>query len=106
MYLKKKCPDCGKTVRMELHIAPGGIPLLECPDCGTIKEDRGWYRYVSNDEANKIIETREPLGLFVHDTGIEMVGIDNRTGDAWTEDFPDLYECLLWLADFDKEDET
>lgn len=37
-------------------------------------------------------------GLFVLDTGIEIVGIDNSTGEAWAEDFPDMTECLLWLA--------
>lgn len=69
----------------------------------TVYEDHGWYKYVSQEQANKIIETREPRGKFVQDTGIEFVGIDNSTGDAWVEEFPDLTECLKWLNDKMKE---
>lgn len=103
MYTEmKKCPDCGKLARMELHIDADGVPILECQSCGTVHEDRSWYRYVSSAEADEIIKTRKPLGLFVLDAGIEIVGIDNRTGDVWTEDFPNLRECLLWLSDLDR----
>lgn len=48
-------------------------------------------------EASNVIETRKPLGLFYCiDNGI-YVGIDNRTGDAWTEDFRDLSAIKKWL---------
>lgn len=44
-----------------------------------------------------------PLGMFwlkdvIEGTGEERyVGIDNRGGDAWTEDFPTKGKCLGWL---------
>ena len=52
----------------------------------------------------EIIETRKPLGCFVYSEGMEVVGVDNRDGDAWTEDFPNLVECLAWLLD-EEDDE-
>jgi len=52
---------------------------------------------VISEEASKIIETREPKGLFyLLDNGVH-VGIDNRTGDAWTEDFKSKAACSKWL---------
>ena len=50
-----------------------------------------------------IIEKREPRGLFLYDTGVEIVGVDNLTGDAWTEEFPDHEECVDWLLSPEKE---
>jgi hypothetical protein len=59
-------------------------------------------REVSNEQANSIIATRVPLGLFytVKQTIGERpyLGIDNSTGDAWTEDFYNLDECIHWLS--------
>ena len=58
---------------------------------------------ISNEEATKIITEREPRGLFYtieNSTGVNVyVGIDNRTGDAWTEDFKSLGACKRWLND-------
>ena len=53
---------------------------------------------VSQEKALEIIETREPRGLFysVEDNGY-IVGIDNTTSDAWTEDFTMLADCINWL---------
>lgn len=48
-------------------------------------------------EATQIIETREPRGMFYCIEGGRYVGIDNRTGDAWTEDFSSLAACKRWL---------
>jgi len=45
-------------------------------------------------------ETRryEPLGLFlVGEAGGTWTGIDNSTGNAWTEEFGTQAECLKWL---------
>lgn len=58
---------------------------------------------VSKVQALQVIETRQPRGLFFV-VGEVVTGIDNRTGDAWTEDFATKRECLKWLADFNKED--
>lgn len=41
----------------------------------------------------------EPLGLFYQqEAGGAWVGIDNGTGHAWTEEFPDKDSCLQWLT--------
>ena len=39
----------------------------------------------------------EPLGLFYLEEREQFVGIDNSTGDAWTEEFADKEGCLRWL---------
>lgn len=52
----------------------------------------------SNAEADKIIDTRAPLGLFYTISDGVYVGIDNRTGDAWVEDFKSLGTCKRWLV--------
>lgn len=54
-------------------------------------------REVMDAEATQIINTREPRGLFYQMDGAIVIGIDNSTGDAWTEDFNSLEECLTWL---------
>ncbi len=49
------------------------------------------------EQAVEIINTRKPLGLF-YCVGINIyTGIDNRDGDAWTEDFKSLSTCKRWL---------
>lgn len=47
--------------------------------------------------ASKIIETRKPLGIFYYNDGDKYIGIDNRTADAWTEEFRSLWSCKKWL---------
>lgn len=54
---------------------------------------------ITKEEADKIIETREPKGMFILKDGKTFVGIDNRTGDAWTEDFKSKSACERWLRD-------
>lgn len=55
--------------------------------------------YVNAKMAEKIIETREPLGKFYIEDGDMYVGIDNSNGDAWTEEFKTLEGCQAWLKD-------
>ena len=50
-------------------------------------------RMITKAEADDIIATREPRGLFYLDTGKSFVGIDNSTGYAWTEEFDTLPKC-------------
>lgn len=52
---------------------------------------------ITSEQANVVIDTREPLGLYylLEDGG--YIGIDNSTGDAWTEEFPNLRQCKEWL---------
>ena len=54
---------------------------------------------VSNQEARKIIDTREPIGLFYEiceRTGL-YVGIDNLYGHANVEELPTKEQCIRWL---------
>lgn len=56
-------------------------------------------RSVSHQDVLRIIESRSPRGLFIeHLEDGSCVGIDNTTGDAWTEDFPDTAQCFRWLT--------
>lgn len=55
------------------------------------------FKVVTPEQASEIICTRQPLGLFyLLDNGV-YVGIDNSTGDAWTEEFSNLRQCEKWL---------
>ncbi len=64
---------------------PNFVPLWEQP------------RQINSTQASEIIDTYQPLGLFWIKDGDWYVGIDNRTGDAWVEDFRTPEECLRWL---------
>lgn len=55
------------------------------------------YFEVTAQDASSIIEERKPLGLFLRECGRIFVGIDNRDGDAWTEDFKTKRRALSWL---------
>lgn len=50
-------------------------------------------------ELAAIIETREPRGLFfAHDIQwSKYVAVDNRNGEAWTEEFPTEHKAIKWL---------
>lgn len=98
------CPECGKSGKMQL-LLNDERPVQYCPFCGCIRESHSWYREVDDKKAIEIIETRKPIGLFLEDTGVEIIGIDNSGGDAWTEEFPDRLECLRWLLEEGGEDE-
>lgn len=45
-----------------------------------------------------------PRGLFFLRDGEKVVGIDNSTGHAWTEEFNDLDTCKRWLRGENLED--
>lgn len=61
-----------------------------------VVENDGIQR-VCQEYARQIIETREPRGYFyTFENGI-YTGIDNGTGDAWSEDFDSREECMKWL---------
>jgi len=53
-------------------------------------------------QADTIIESRKPYGkywlsLMKPDGTMKYIAIDNRTGDAWTEEFDDKEKMLAWL---------
>ena len=52
---------------------------------------------IKSEQASVVIDTREPLGLFYLLDDAVYIGIDNSTGDAWTEEFPNLHQCKKWL---------
>ena len=56
--------------------------------------------------AIRIIDSRQPLGLFYYLRAGVYVGIDNTNGNAWTEAFPTLRKCKQWLSNPHKEVET
>ena len=61
-----------------------------------VVENDGIQR-VCQEFANQIIETRQPIGYFYTFAAGIYTGIDNGTGDAWTEDFNFYEECMKWL---------
>ncbi len=52
---------------------------------------------VSNEEALKIIDSRIPKGRFYTIEKGSYIGIDNQTGEAWTEDFENKLQCFKFL---------
>ena len=45
-----------------------------------------------------VIEKCEPVGKFYAEIGnCQFVAIDNSAGEAWTEEFSSLNECVQWL---------
>lgn len=58
---------------------------------------------ITKEEANKIIETKEPEGLFWLIDGDTFIVIDNSRGEAFVEEFDDKEEGLQWLKDWFKK---
>jgi hypothetical protein len=54
---------------------------------------------ITAEQALSVIETREPLGLFYVLENGTYTGIDNSSGNAWTEEFKGLRQCRRWLSD-------
>jgi len=54
-------------------------------------------------QAKSIIDSRQPLGLFYLPNNGVYIGIDNSTGEAWTEEFPNLGKCKRWLGNTNLE---
>lgn len=100
--LEKKvtCIDCGAIVHREICIEPEWGVYWICPRCGVAHEDHTWYRHITEPEARDALTSTKTyeLGRYVHDTGFEVIGLDNRYGDMVLGEFPDVWECLDWLA--------
>lgn len=56
---------------------------------------------ITIDKALKIIDTREPLGLFWVVDGGKYVAIDNSNLEVWTEEFTDKKQCMDYLLGYD-----
>lgn len=55
-------------------------------------------------EATFVDDGYRPLGSFLMVDGEKIVGIDNTTGNAWTEEFDDRYSCERWLSREESEE--
>lgn len=53
---------------------------------------------VNAEQAEYIIEFREPIGNFYRESDGVFVGIDNSTGDSFVEEFKDKETCIAWLT--------
>lgn len=51
---------------------------------------------INKDEADYIIYHCRPIGQFFLCEEGKFIGIDNRTGGAWTEEFDDFDKMLKW----------
>ncbi|PKM52497.1 MAG: topoisomerase [Firmicutes bacterium HGW-Firmicutes-7] len=51
---------------------------------------------INQNDATKIIETKEPLGRFYYRDGRKMIGIDNSTGEACTKSFYTFDRLIHW----------
>lgn len=64
MVQATRCPDCSSYVSRDIYFGRFGkrnnVPLWVCPNCGVVHEDYRWFKYVSQQEANAIIEHRGP----------------------------------------------
>lgn len=59
---------------------------------------------INSKEATEIIKKREPKGKFIIEYPNKTYeGIDNSTGDAWTEGFNSFDYCVDWLLRNEKE---
>lgn len=61
------------------------------------------YKEINQEEATNIIENRKPKGLFFLIEDGLYIGIDNLSGDAWTEEFKEKGDCFNWLLDIEIE---
>ena len=59
---------------------------------------------ISEKEAERVIDTRKPTGQFLILEKCGYTAIDNQTEDAWTEDFNNLKNCLMFLNGADLGD--
>lgn len=52
---------------------------------------------VCSEFLKQVIELRTPRGYFLAKEAHKWIGVDNATGDAWTEEFHWKYHALRWL---------
>lgn len=62
-------------------------------------------KIITVEQTHKIIDTGRPYGSFLRiQKDGTFTGIDNTGGEAFTEDFKDLKNCLAYLNGADLED--
>lgn len=104
----KQCCECNNPCEVDLE-------MLCSPDCEAINPKTNLpdrtaciscgadLIEITQEEAEQIIENYYPLGKFYRKEGNLFIGIDNETGDAWTEEFKSQEECFIWLYREEKE---
>jgi hypothetical protein len=75
---------------------PNDIPKLFVKEY-VMKTMKKRIQEVNSQKASIIIQARTPQGLFIQHNGDSWIGIDNSTGDAWTEEFNKRETCVSWL---------
>ena len=61
-------------------------------------------KIVMPEKAAKVIDSRKPMGQFLVLNKDAYTAIDNSNGEAWTEDFRNLKNCLMFLNGANLED--
>lgn len=98
MIATDRCLNCGELTTGKVYNDELG-PFMVCGACESSFDTDAFYQVVTGEEATAIIENRKPLGLFAERLeGGKCVGIDNTTGNAWTEEFDDEAACSGWLS--------
>ena len=100
--LNKNCKEFSKaTVDSAKNLGKAlGIQMKY----GKFLNDMFGIEVVSSKKAEKIIKEGVPKGKFLELTENGYLGIDNTTGDVWTEDFDSLTKCVKWLQGEDLEE--
>lgn len=100
-----KCPVCGNELRPNKGWAAqfydGYCNTCDMPVVDGVED----VIELTPEQASEVIDTRKPPGLFWLKEGDKYVGIDNRTEDAWTEEFDTKEECLNWLRGYEDDEE-
>lgn len=72
---------------------------IEEEDESILAGSKDWeIKRISRQKANEIAANGEPLGLFYMISLGRYIGIDNRNGKAFMDNFPTLDECKEWLT--------
>lgn len=104
-----KCPACGgnqysasphKAQEACIYCGNKGTEIMKTlePEVG---EDA--IKKLTKEQAHNILNTGfdtgkyKPIGRFYSKEGDLYIGIDNSTGNAWTEEFKTKRSCLKWL---------
>ena len=93
------CAECPRRSRCKnpCQNSPGNCGQARPETVHELMKEHG-IRRVDLKEAISIINKRKPVGLFFSGSFREgYTGIDNRPGDAGTEEFQCLHSCVEWL---------
>lgn len=65
----------------------------------TVSPSYASLQEITQKDGLAIIENKTPKGLFYYREGKHVIGIDNRTGNAFTESFPHRALAIRWLRE-------